>query len=660
MRVNLSRVSGNPEQGEPKVNTKTGVYVDSLKEGDIVKAQVLSSGDGAVVLKTDSGYMLRARLNTETRLIPGDEIKFEISGKEKGNITLSITQAETGADENPGGIQGEIPDQTGRVSDFSDKSLAPYANKLAELSMPVTGETVDMMAELITHNPGMKLDEAAFLASHKLTGDENLMKAALALLSGGEKTNDIMKRLLALMSLPVSRESGTLSPEQGELIIQNPDSGEFAINNPGSGINNPEVEIRNAELIKTTDNIWQTTRNQISTSSPIINDLEINLSSLSSGFGIRDPEPSPLSSLTDWLMQFREVAASVNELDGLTSRQSIADVKQIITQSDIIMQSINVENVENNVEDMVTGNKSSAISAQNADPQSPDAHFPPSISQQTAQTAQPAVTSSFLADSELRILGSDTHSSDTQSAAITSLLSELPEFRDTPISVIERFANMLIRAANDGVNTINSDTTKLFSLLDKLYTRIGRNDNDGGERLKTAREELYLRLALIEDEISDSASPTKTQMLEQTHQLMNTVRLTNSIDQFAYVQLPVIIREEYKTAELFVFKKKGGKRADTENTNILLAIELEHMGHWEALINFRNKDVSIQMEVPGEKEKDHFGENTVLLHEMLAEAGFKLVNTDIKYTKHQTNPLNALSSLKKYTKAHAGMIDYLI
>ena len=84
------------------------------------------------------------------------------------------------------------------------------------------------------------------------------------------------------------------------------------------------------------------------------------------------------------------------------------------------------------------------------------------------------------------------------------------------------------------------------------------------------------------------------------------------------------------------------------------------MGHWEAMINFRNKDVSIQMEVSGEKEKEHFSENTVMLHEMLAEAGFKLVNTDIKYTKLETTPLTALSSLKKYTNARIGMIDYLI
>jgi len=149
-------------------------------------------------------------------------------------------------------------------------------------------------------------------------------------------------------------------------------------------------------------------------------------------------------------------------------------------------------------------------------------------------------------------------------------------------------------------------------------------------------------------------------MLLQTQKLMDHVRLLNSIEQFVYIHLPVQLSEEKRAADLYVFKRKGGKRADPDNVNILLAIDLEFMGHWEALVNIKNKDVSIQMEVPGAAEKDHFNANTVLLHNMLDEAGFKLVSTNIKFSEEETTPLTALSSFDRYTGGKQGIIDFRI
>jgi len=78
------------------------------------------------------------------------------------------------------------------------------------------------------------------------------------------------------------------------------------------------------------------------------------------------------------------------------------------------------------------------------------------------------------------------------------------------------------------------------------------------------------------------------------------------------------------------------------------------------LLNIKNKEVSIQMEVPGEAEKEHFNSNTVLLHNMLDEAGFKLVSTNIKFAEDETTPLTALSTFDRYTGGKLGTIDFKI
>jgi len=207
---------------------------------------------------------------------------------------------------------------------------------------------------------------------------------------------------------------------------------------------------------------------------------------------------------------------------------------------------------------------------------------------------------------------------------------------------------------------LRDDSEKLEALIDKLFTRIAKNDSNAGERLRLARQELFARLALIEEAISRSAPPARAALVEQTGRLMDHVRLLNSIDQFVYMQLPVMIGEERKTAELYLFKRKGGKKPDPENVNILLALDLENMGHWESLINFRNKDVSVKMEVAGLEEKKYFGDNTVMLLGMLAEAGFKLVSVNITYSEEETTPLNALAIFDKHMNARTGTIDFKV
>ena len=84
------------------------------------------------------------------------------------------------------------------------------------------------------------------------------------------------------------------------------------------------------------------------------------------------------------------------------------------------------------------------------------------------------------------------------------------------------------------------------------------------------------------------------------------------------------------------------------------------MGHWEGLINIRNKDVSVSMEVRGAEEKEFFSEKTVILHELLAEAGFKLVSAGITFSEEATTPVTALSVFDRYMAGRSGGIDVVV
>ena len=635
MRIDASKVHG---QGVVKLNMGTGA-TNSLKKGDVVRAEVISSDkNGTVSLKMENGHSFSAKLGADVKLSPGDTVLLEVTEKEKGQVSLSF-----------GGVENAEDDlslrQTNLVKDFSDRSLAPFANKLAELNMPVTEESARMMRDLIAQNPKLSMDEAAFLASNKLTGDESLVKAALATLANGDKTDTMIARLITLL-------------------------------NEQPGLNT--VESKNNNMVSSGGN--------------------------SPGFTVSTANSAPLTNLITTIVKS---FSGVFEAPVQGNPAPSATPQAIITQHGTIMQT-NAENVQEilrtgesqekstNVQQNIGGNQqgetpAAATTATQGGgsfvpgasaPQTgaPPGAVPGEVSMTGAQTAanpeaaavkpevaanpeaaavKPETAVNPQAANQPSVSQPSTQATQSMSSVVAQLLSDIPQFSGTPQSALHRFSEMLLRVAGGTSETANNTET-LVAQLDKLFTKISKEDANAGARLKDAREELFTRLALIEEAISRAAQPARAEMLVQTQKLMDHVRLLNSIEQFVYMQLPVQLSEEKKTADLYVFKRKGAKRADPDNVNILLAIDLEFMGHWEALVNIKNKEVSIQMEVPGEAEKEHFNANTVLLHNMLNDAGFKLVSTNINFSEEETTPLTALSAFDRYTGGKQGIIDFKI
>ena len=673
MRIDASQILG---QGGIKVKGGAGAFAGALKEGDAIRAEVLSNEKGLVAMKAEGGQIFKAKLDADVALFPGDKILLEVtgSGKEKGFVLMA-----------PGGAGDSVEETSGRAwaaREPADKGLEPYLNKLSELNMPANNETARLMRDLVSQNPKMTLEQAAFLAANKITGDADLMRAALAILSNGDKTDVMLARLLALLNA-----AGTVSPESPGAV---PPVG-------GAAPDGAAVLPGQAPAYPPPDPPLASPGSQL------------------------PPQGVPQASTLLDLLMLIAGGLSAGGADGQGAKAPVPGSQTIITQSDGTMQSTNVEKVQEfinndakNLETLILGPKNTPLAqAQNPTLSTFNSEFmapsgqattlpaqaetatplptqvetaapppatagpatqPPAPAGPTAPTtappeppaqnqppaaaaAQPAVAPPAQTVAQAAEPGSPLSSLNAQ---LTALLSEIPEFRSAPAPVLERFSDMLLRVAGENAGAIGGGAEKLETLIDKLFTRIDRGDPDAGARLREARVELYARLALMEEAISRAAPPARAHMLEQTHRLMEHVRVLNSIDQFVYMQLPVQLAEHRKAAELYLFKRKGGRKPDPENVNILLAIDLENMGRWESFINIRKKDVSIQMEVRGAAEKEHFNANTVMLHDLLAEAGFKLVSAGITFSEEETTPLTALSSLGRHTTGRAGAIDFWI
>jgi len=625
MRIDASQVLG---QGGVKINVGTGTAADSLKKGDVVRAEVMSSDkNGALSLKMENGQSFSAKLGADVKLSPGDVILLEVTGRDSGQVSLSYKGVESAEDDLSLG-------QKNLVADFTDKSLASFAGKLSELNMPVTEESARMMREIITQNPNISLDEAAFLAANKLTGDPALMKAALEAFATGDKTDAMISRLMALageQTAPADASSETRGGNTAPVLTVN-------IANAA-----PLTELLTT-IVKSFSGAFAAPvqSEQVSASSPqtIITqpnaNMQINAENAQEFFQNPAQEAGQGTGQGDG-SSVLQGATVPGQGDGSSVLQGATAPGQGDGSS--VLQGATAPG---------QGDGSSVLQGATAPGQGDGS----SVLQ--GATVQGQGDGSSVSQS-----ANATQTTQTMSNVVAQLLSDIPEFSGTPQSALHRFSEMLLRVAGENPETANTKET-LMAQLDKLFTKISKDDTDAGARLRDARQELYARLAMIEETVSNASQPARAEMLVQTQKLMDHVRLLNSIEQFVYMQLPVQLGEEKKAAELYVFKRKGGKRADPDNVNILMAIDLEFMGHWEALINIKNKDVSIQMEVPGESEKDHFNANTVLLHNMLNEAGFKLVSTNIKFSKEETTPLTALSAFDRHMGGKQGIIDFKI
>ena len=197
----------------------------------------------------------------------------------------------------------------------------------------------------------------------------------------------------------------------------------------------------------------------------------------------------------------------------------------------------------------------------------------------------------------------------------------------------------------------------LEQFVKQMFTRIDRDARDTPQLLQKARDELFARLTLMDEALRQSGGPQREAVAQQTRQLMDHLRALGRIEQFTYVQLPIEQNGRQQTAELYICrnKERGKKRIDPENVRILLALDLEHMGHVQAFVTIRGKDVSMRLDVGSQAGADYFRSQTVALHGMLVESGYRLLENRVQVQDEPIALERALETLTGYEEKDIGL-----
>ena len=155
----------------------------------------------------------------------------------------------------------------------------------------------------------------------------------------------------------------------------------------------------------------------------------------------------------------------------------------------------------------------------------------------------------------------------------------------------------------------------------------------GGESLKRRVEALSERL----EELAQKAGFAG--LRDAAGNLAAQDRLASQVQQFTYLQIPVMLRERGTTAELYVFRRNGkGKPVDPGATVVMLVLDTEHMGRVETVVRAEDKNVQLKMRVRDRRVAQMLEEKAALMDRALEETGFRLTQMSCRVADAPVTP----------------------
>ncbi|MDF2840510.1 MAG: hypothetical protein K0Q99_1282 [Clostridia bacterium] len=180
--------------------------------------------------------------------------------------------------------------------------------------------------------------------------------------------------------------------------------------------------------------------------------------------------------------------------------------------------------------------------------------------------------------------------------------------------------------------------------FEKLVEKLEKNQVDVKE-IKQELKKLFIKPELLQDKeqvtenfkeitklgakleslIKENALENKldTTVLQDTKSNIDFIKTING--NINYLQIPLNINENKTTAEVYVFNnKKKSNMINPENATILIALDLNKLGHLESLISVVKKDVNITFKVEKEEFRKAIKGAVVALKDALEARGYRL------------------------------------
>ncbi|MDR2357291.1 MAG: flagellar hook-length control protein FliK [Oscillospiraceae bacterium] len=591
----------------------------TLGEGDRLEARVLSAGGGGAVLKTGDGRIFHAKLEGGASLSPGENVELLVEDRTDGVITLSVIRENTGRSGRPAPAQADLSTETlATGARAGAPSLADVAARLEALGIPANETLTVNIMELIRANPDITPDEAIFMAAQNIAYTPEASNASRLLLSGDGRLDKMLERL----------RTAILEAE------------------PAGGLR--AVVVEGDELRLTAAVAAASANEETPPGRP---------PSASAGATAPSAPDEPARSAAESAdAGGNSAAVPKTETAARQAAPGVPDTPNAAAQPDASGRPGEAALIDGAYR--ADGGAYRADGAARDDgtvgeAESAGAGDSPRTASSGTRAAPPegGVARGGIGENLPGARKAETAGAETAPGNIRA--SSPPDAARTDSTRGQTSADTVnIRAdvapqnvAPDRRSPPEGARASVDEFIESLFVKIGLEESDKlAGRLKAAISELPERLARLAESASRAGAPgVGAAAAETADSIARQSRVMGAAEQYVYAQIPVVVSGEKRSVELYVFKRKRSP-ISPDDANILLALDLPALGHWEALINVRGRDVSLQMRASGEEAREHLSGNTTRLHAILSEAGYRLTGARVTTGREENaTPLTALS-----------------
>lgn len=221
---------------------------------------------------------------------------------------------------------------------------------------------------------------------------------------------------------------------------------------------------------------------------------------------------------------------------------------------------------------------------------------------------------------------------------------------------------ILLKAINKALQNILKKTESLAkgdktpefekeikNIFGKLFEKASIKAENGIVKefdIKGKTEALKEIMEFSQDALSNLDNNAKALNMSAFKEIDNALKFFNQVTTYdSILQLPIMINKENTTGELYILKRKRGrKKIDTDNFTLFLSLTTNSLGIVESFLNASRKHITISFRVEDEKLVKLVKDNYRMLYDALLEKGFKLVEMKCRVLEEdRVNPINAVN-----------------
>ncbi len=145
-------------------------------------------------------------------------------------------------------------------------------------------------------------------------------------------------------------------------------------------------------------------------------------------------------------------------------------------------------------------------------------------------------------------------------------------------------------------------------------------------KVKEWLEDIERKMAIVHKNVIDADDPDSERFLPVLHEMGTAVEFFRDIQSYgAYVQIPLVLKENATRGELYVMKRNGKRsKIDSDDFSLFLSLTTQNLGMMDMFIHVKDKNVMLQVMVEDEKFYELLNEEYKPLYQALKQKGYQL------------------------------------